>query len=153
MNPMDLHILIVDDEPANRQVLEQALTAFGHGATVAEDGPAALELLARSCFDAVLLDLHMPLMSGLEVLRRFRAARGPNRETPAVCVTADVLTRRPDAYLDLGFQAFLAKPVQIAKLAAVIDKITASSIAEQRRLRTAAKLAALHRRMGALPLP
>lgn len=149
---MDLRILIVDDEPSNRQVLEQALTAFGHSASAAADGPAALELLAGSRFDAVLLDLHMPLMSVLEVLRRFRAVAGPNRQAPAVCVTADVLTRRPDAYLDLGFQAFLAKPVQLAKLAAVIDRVTASSIEVQRRQRTAARLAALQRRMGALPL-
>lgn len=149
---MDLRILIVDDEPSNRQVLEQALTAFGHSASLATDGPAALELLAASRFDAVLLDLHMPLMSGLEVLRRFRATTGPNRQAPAVCVTADVLTRRPDAYLDLGFQAFLAKPVQLAKLAAVIDRITASPIEAQRRQRTAARLAALQRRMGDLPL-
>ena len=105
---MDLRILIVDDEPNNRRVLEQALTAFGHVTATAADGPAALKLLAAARFDAVLLDLHMPQLSGLDVLRRLRTGPGPNREVPAVCVTADVLTRRPDAYLDLGFQAFLA---------------------------------------------
>lgn len=148
---MDLRILIVDDEPRNRQVLEQALSAFGHVTSSAPNGAAALEQLSRTRFDALLLDLHMPQMSGLEALRRLRAGEGPNREIPAVCVTADVLTRRPDAYLDLGFQAFLAKPVQIARLAAVIDKVTASSIAEQRNQRTAAKLAALHRRVSGSP--
>jgi CheY-like chemotaxis protein len=148
---MDLRILIVDDEPNNRQVLEQALSAFGHVTSAAPDGEAALELLAGSPFDAVLLDLHMPLMSGLDALRRLRAAPGPNRETPAVCVTADVLTRRPDAYFDLGFQAFLAKPVQLARLAAIIDRVTSSSIEDQRQQRTAAKLAALRRRVGDTP--
>lgn len=149
---MDLRILIVDDEPTNRQVLDQALTAFGHVTTAAGDGPEALELLAGGQFDVVLLDLHMPQMSGLDVLSRLRAEPGPNREAPAVCVTADVLTRRPDDYLDLGFQAFLAKPVQIARLAAVIDRVTASPIEAQRQQRTAAKVAALRRRMDALPL-
>jgi CheY-like chemotaxis protein len=149
---MDLRILIVDDEPTNRQVLEQALTAFGHATAMAGDGPQALEMLAGSSFDAVLLDLHMPQLSGLDVLDRMRAEPGPNQETPAVCVTADVLSRRPDDYLDLGFQAFLAKPVQIAKLAAAIDRVTATSIEEQRRMRTAVKLAGLQRRVGALPL-
>jgi two-component system, sensor histidine kinase len=148
---MDLRILIVDDEPNNRQVLEQALGALGHVTSSAPNGSAALEQLARTRFDALLLDLHMPQMSGLEALRRLRRGTGPNCETPAVCVTADVLTRRPDAYFDLGFQAFLAKPVQIAKLAAVIDKVTASSIGAQRQQRTVAKLAALRRRMGGSP--
>ncbi|HEX2558836.1 response regulator [Phenylobacterium sp.] len=148
---MDLRILIVDDEPSNRQVLEQALSAFGHAASTAPNGEAALELLAGSPFDAVLLDLHMPLMSGLDALRRLRGAPGPNRETPAVCVTADVLTRRPDAYFDLGFQAFLAKPVQLARLAAVIDRVTSCSIETQRQQRTAVKVAALRRRMGDTP--
>lgn len=149
---MDLRILIVDDEPTNRQVLEEALTAFGHATTSASDGAQALELLASGRFDAVLLDLHMPQMSGLDVLDRMRAGPGPNRQVPAVCVTADVLSRRPDDYLDLGFQAFLSKPVQIAKLAAVIDRVTASPLEAQREQRTAAKLAALRRRMDALPL-
>lgn len=149
---MDLRILIVDDEPNNRRVLDHALTAFGHASTMASDGPEALQMLAGSSFDVVLLDLHMPQMSGLDVLRALRSARGPNREVPAVCVTADVLTRRPDAYLDLGFQAFLAKPVQIAKLAGVIDRVTASSIEAQRQQRIEAKLAAVRRRLDALPL-
>lgn len=149
---MDLRILIVDDEPSNRQVLEQALIAFGHATAMAADGGAALDLLAASRFDAMLLDLHMPRMNGIEVLQRLRAGNGPNCDLPAVCVTADVLTRRPDAYLDLGFQAFLAKPVQIAKLAAVIDRVTASSIQAQHEQRTAAKLAALRRRMEGVTL-
>ncbi|MDX9998563.1 MAG: response regulator [Phenylobacterium sp.] len=148
---MDLRILIVDDEATNRQVLDQAVRAFGHTTTLARDGPEALALLAAGRFDAVLLDLHMPQLSGLDVLERMRAEPGPNQDTAAVCVTADVLSRRPDEYLDLGFQAFLAKPVQIAKLAAVIDRVTAASIEDQRQQRTVAKLAALRRRMDARP--
>lgn len=144
----NLHILTVDDEPTNRHVLEQALVAFGHGATTADSGETALELLRVTPFDAILMDLHMPRMSGLQALQALRRREGPNRLTPAICVTADVLTRRPDAYLDLGFQGFLAKPVQLAKLAAMIDRVTSASIEEQRQARIAAKVAALQRRMG-----
>jgi CheY-like chemotaxis protein len=143
-----LRILIVDDEPTNQRVLHQAVSAFGHDATVAESGEAALELCAGQPFDAILMDLHMPRMSGLEAVQALRDGDGANRETPAICVTADVLSRRPQEYLDLGFQGFLAKPVSLAKLAAMIDKVTSMSLEALRAERTAAKVAALQRRMG-----
>ena len=65
-------ILIVDDDTALRQALATALTDLGHRAAKAEDGAAALAWLARNKADAVLLDLRMPGMDGLEVLRRIR---------------------------------------------------------------------------------
>jgi two-component system, sensor histidine kinase len=145
---MTLHILVVDDEPTNQHVLQQALIAFGHEAAVAASGPEALELLGVTKFDAVLMDLHMPRMSGLEAVKALREGDTLNRDTPAICVTADVLTRRPHDYLDLGFQGFLAKPVSLAKLAAMIDKVTSMSLEALRAERTAAKVAALQRRVA-----
>lgn len=145
---MTLHILAADDDATNRRVMTQALTAFGHAVETADDGHAALEMLAARPFDLVLLDLHMPELSGLDVLERLRTMEGPNRFTPALCITADVLTRRPSEYLELGFEEFLAKPVQLAKLAAAIDRVAAAG-QEQRRARLRAKLAALRRRAGA----
>ena len=145
---MTLKILVVDDEPTNQHVLQQALIAFGHDATVADSGAEALQLLLAAKYDAVLMDLHMPKMSGLQAVEALRAGDSLNRDTPVICVTADVLTRRPGDYLDLGFQGFLAKPVSLAKLAAMIDKVTSMSLEELRAERTAAKLAALQRRIG-----
>ncbi len=140
--------LVVDDDPTNRLILAQALAALGHSVSEAPDGHSALRLLAFEPVDLVLLDLHMPRQSGLDVLRELRAFEGPNRFVPAICVTADVLSRRPFEYLDLGFHDFLAKPVQIAKLAVAVDGALSTSIEQLRRDRLNAKVAALRARMG-----
>jgi CheY-like chemotaxis protein len=147
---MPAHILIADDDPTNRMVLHQALSALGHRTSLAADGPTALEILAFEAVDLALLDLHMPRQSGLDVLRELRQFEGPNRFIPAICVTADVLSRRPDEYLDLGFQDFLAKPVQLGKLAVAVDKALLHSVEKLRREGVASKLAALRKRFEGL---
>src|SRR6478672_5728293 len=65
-------ILVVDDNPANRDALSRRLERRGYHVTTAEDGPSALGLCAQRPFDLVLLDVMMPGMNGLEVLQRLR---------------------------------------------------------------------------------
>ncbi|HEY9218020.1 MAG TPA: response regulator [Phenylobacterium sp.] len=141
------HILVADDDPTNRAVFEQALGALGHRVTLAEDGPAALRILAFQAVDLALLDLHMPRLSGVDVLRELRASEGPNRWVPAICISADVMSRLPSEYLDLGFQDFLAKPVQLAKLATTVNRALSQSIAKLKREQLGAKLAGLRAAM------
>lgn len=144
---MAAHILVVDDDATNRTVLEQALVALGHRVTLAPDGSAALQILTFESVDLVLLDLHMPRLNGMDVLRELREFEGPNRFVPAICVTADVFSRRPDEYLDLGFNGFLAKPVQIGRLAAMVERALSDSVEKLRRDRLDRKLAALKLRV------
>lgn len=77
-------ILIVDDDRALRRAIATALTDLGHEAAEAGDGEAALAWLSRHAADAVLLDLRMPGMDGMDVLRRIRAKPSP----PPVAVLA-----------------------------------------------------------------
>jgi CheY-like chemotaxis protein len=120
-----LCILHVDDDPMNLRVVEEILTAFGHRAVKASSGPEALEQLGRQIFDVVLMDIHMPGMSGIEVVERLRASVGPERQTPVIALTADVFTRRPDEYLALGFCDFVGKPILVSGLAAAIARAAA----------------------------
>ena len=112
-----LSILIVDDNPVNLKVLDQILAAFGHQVTKAGDGPEALAAAARRPFDVILLDIQMPGMSGVEALKALRETDGPNRETRALAVTADVLSRDRGGYLSLGFCGHIAKPIRVNDLA------------------------------------
>ncbi len=144
---MSAHILVADDDRTNRTVLEQALVLLGHRVTLAEDGQSALQSLTFESVDLALLDLHMPKQSGVDVLRELRAFDGPNRWVPAICVSADVMSRLPSDYLDLGFQGFLAKPVQLARLAATVDRALSQSIAKRHREQLDTKLAGLKTRM------
>jgi two-component system NtrC family response regulator len=78
------NILIIDDEPAIREAVSETLTDLGHSPTAVADGTAALSWLEQHHADAVLLDLRMPGMDGMEVLRRISS-----ETPPAVCRNTD----------------------------------------------------------------
>jgi len=107
--PMD--ILVVDDIAANRQIAQAMLEAAGHRVTLAEDGPAALAALARQRFDAVLLDIQMPLMDGFETARRIRAMDPPANAVTIIALTASALPEQVEAARKAGMDAHLAKPL------------------------------------------
>ncbi len=121
-----LRILHVDDDPMNLRVVDEILGAFGHHAVAASSGQEALDHLGREAFDLVLLDIHMPGMTGLEVIERLRRSVGPERRTPVIALTADVFTLRPDEYRALGFNDFVSKPILVTTLLAAIAKATAA---------------------------
>ena len=115
-----LRILHVDDHPANRRLVRDVLLAFGHDPIDASSGAEALAELVRRPFDVVLMDINMPGMSGIEVVRRLRAAAGPERRTPVIALTSE-FDRTPEDYLALGFNGFVAKPFAISCLAEAIQ--------------------------------
>jgi CheY-like chemotaxis protein len=103
-------VLIVDDEPVNRIVLRAMLECFGAAVIEAADGVEALELLTTAACDMVFTDVHMPKMSGLELMRQLRAAPGPNNQTICVAVTADT-TIAASVFEDCGLDGFMHKPI------------------------------------------
>jgi CheY-like chemotaxis protein len=125
-NPGDggrpLKVLHVDDDPMNLRVVQEILAAFGHQAVMACSGGEALERLALEGFDVVLLDIHMPGMTGLDVIQRLRGCDGPQRDVPVIALTADVYSRRPAEYLALGFNDFMSKPILVSSLMAAIRR-------------------------------
>lgn len=127
-----LRVLHVDDDPMNLRVVQEILTAFGHIAIMASSGREALEHLGSEAFDVVLMDIHMPEMSGLEVVERLRASVGPERNTPVIALTADVLSRRPQDYAALGFNDFVSKPILVSGLMASVQR--AAGVAAPRAL-------------------
>lgn len=116
LKDLNLKVLAVDDEPANRRVFEQIFEACGAEATTATCGAEALSILKVRAIDLLLVDLHMPGMSGLELIRLLRTSSFPSCEAPAIAVTADVYSYRRADYLRLGFDDFLPKPVPVASL-------------------------------------
>ena len=120
-----LKVLHVDDDPMNLRVVQEILGGFGHQAVMACSGAEALERLSVETFDIVLLDIHMPGMTGLEVITRLRATPGPERNIPVIALTADVYSRRPAEYVALGFNDFVSKPILVSGLMASIRRCTA----------------------------
>ena len=109
------HVLVVDDEPAVRRALERALRLESYDVELAADGEEALDVLASSPVDAVILDVAMPRLDGLEVCRRMRNA---GDRTPVLMLTArDAIDDRVKG-LDVGADDYLVKPFALRELQA-----------------------------------
>jgi two-component system response regulator MprA len=108
-------VLVVDDEPAVRRALERALMLESYDVELAADGREALDRLAEHPADAVILDVMMPGIDGLEVCRRLRAA---GDRTPVLMLTArDAIDDRVTG-LDAGADDYLVKPFALRELQA-----------------------------------
>ncbi len=106
-----LRVLVVDDCSVNRALARTLLTRLGVVVSEAEDGPTALERAAVQPFDAILMDIRMPGLSGHQALTALRKSRGPNAEAPVLAFTANVgpeerAVRRLDR-----FDGIVRKPV------------------------------------------
>ncbi len=110
-----MRILVVDDDPAVSGALQRALRLDGYEVTLAADGPQALEELAIRPPDAMILDIGLPTIDGLDVCRRMRAA---SDDTPVLMLTArDAVQDRVEG-LDAGADDYLVKPFALAELLA-----------------------------------
>jgi two-component system response regulator MprA len=110
-----MQILIVDDEPAVRSSLSRALQLKGYGIGLAGDGGRALALARDARYDAVVLDVMMPGIDGIEVCRRLRHS---GDDTPILMLTARDAVRDRVAGLDAGADDYLVKPFALEELLA-----------------------------------
>ncbi len=109
----DLAVLVVDDDADAREFEREALAAAGYQVRTATGGSEALEMLEGGAFDAVLLDVRMPGMDGLEVIRRYRASGG---RAPIVVLSALAGSDDVVRAMRLGASDYLTKPVEPAEL-------------------------------------
>jgi DNA-binding response OmpR family regulator len=100
-------VMIVEDDESAREMMDAVLSQAGFQVATAASGEAALELLHRSRFSLVLLDVHMPRIDGLAVLAAMRALR---RKPPVLMVSADTQSDVIRRAIDLGCVGYLAKP-------------------------------------------
>jgi len=113
-----MKVLAAEDNATNRIILQSMLQALGVETVIVADGAEALNSFQRGSYDAVLLDIAMPGMDGLDTLEALTAlARDLGRPEPrAIAVTANVMTHQVDEYLGHGFAAVVAKPIRIEML-------------------------------------
>ena len=122
-----LAILIADDHAANRKVLQRLLEKAGHKVTSVDGGEAVLDAVAAADYDAIIADLHMPTVSGLDMLKQLRVMQaGSPTRTPVLILSADVTPEAIQACQQAGARAFLSKPVAAARLLDALAEIAAS---------------------------
>lgn len=113
----NLHILVVEDEPSNREIAEVILTSHGYRVTCAENGQEALRLCHQedAVFDAVLMDVLMPVMDGLEATRRLRG-NPKTQDLVIICVSAKASGSDQGAGLSAGCDSYVRKPYKRKEL-------------------------------------
>ena len=126
------HYLIVDDNVLNLDVLERMLELEGARATRAGDGRQALERLRTQAgdFDAVLMDVQMPVLDGLSATRALRGERGLTR-LPVIAITAGVLKEEQQRAREAGVDDLLPKPVELEHLVAVLRRWAPRNVAKE----------------------
>ncbi|MAA98405.1 MAG: hypothetical protein CMN86_08935 [Stappia sp.] len=118
-------VLLVEDTATNRMVAEDLLTRWGCRHRSAVDGLEALGAIETGRFDAVLMDVTMPGMSGYEVARRVRRGRSENRDVPIIALTAHTGEEAREKAREAGMTAFATKPVDSRELAALLARVLA----------------------------
>jgi PAS domain S-box-containing protein len=120
-----LSLLLAEDDKVSKMVIQQYLRELNHVADFAADGQQALDLFARKRYDAVLMDIQMPVMDGVEATRRIREMEaGSGRYTPVIAITAHALDGDREKYLAAGLDEYIAKPVRIGELQAILELVT-----------------------------
>jgi CheY-like chemotaxis protein len=120
------HILLVEDNEINRVVAREMLIAAGHTVTEAQNGRIAVDLAEVHRFDLILMDISMPVMDGRSATRAIRAGKGASSNTPIVALTANAMAEEQQAFLSVGMNEILTKPLTREGLLRVISKHIAS---------------------------
>ncbi len=118
-------VLVVDDHPTNRIVLQHQLRALGYAAEALEDGEQALQFWRDRKVGLLITDCHMPRLSGYELARSIRAEearQGDGRRLPIIACTANALDGEAEACFAAGMDSYLSKPVEVTALMAALDR-------------------------------
>ncbi len=116
-------ILVAEDTPMNQELMLAVLKGMGHKADVVADGAAAIAALADTTFDIVLMDMQMPVMDGVEAIRRIRALGAVFAALPIAALTANVDTVAVERCRAAGATAHLGKPFQPEELQDLIQEL------------------------------
>ncbi|GAA0545536.1 signal transduction histidine kinase/CheY-like chemotaxis protein [Rhizomicrobium palustre] len=107
-----LYILLAEDNRVNQDVAQAILARAGHRVDIVENGRKAVEAVRRNHYDAVLMDVQMPELDGIEAVRQIRALPPPLSEVPVIAMTANAMEGAREEYLAAGMDDYIAKPIQ-----------------------------------------
>jgi CheY-like chemotaxis protein len=111
-------LLLVDDHPINRMVLQRQVSALGYASTIVENGVEALEKWSTGDYAAIVTDCNMPEMNGYELARNVRQCeeRNGHERTPIIACTANALGGEAERCFEAGMDDYLAKPIELKQL-------------------------------------
>jgi len=130
----NIHILVADDYEINRRLVERYLKNDGFSVHLVDDGHKAVKAFRRGRFDLILMDMQMPGMDGVAAVKKIREIEILEKEviggrtTPIVAMTADTSPKARERCLAAGMDAFVTKPLRLAKLRSRIEALIPQSV-------------------------
>jgi two-component system sensor histidine kinase RpfC len=128
-----IKVLIAEDSQVNRLILEQYLVNHGIDVISADDGDIALEYCEDHTFDAAIVDMQMPRIGGLDMIKEYNAGYGINHKMPFIVLTANVTEDAKRQCEIAGAAAYLQKPIEEKKLLELLFKLTKKEHSEERQ--------------------
>ena len=121
-------ILLVEDNPINQKLAITLLTRRGYRVTLAQDGQQAVEALSGRSFAAVLMDMQMPVMDGIDATRKIRAMENDRHgaRVPIIAMTANAMQGDRERCLEAGMDDYIAKPIKPDQLFERLSRWTKS---------------------------
>lgn len=116
-------ILLVEDNEINRNIVREMLESEGALVTEAINGQEAVRVAGGDRFSAILMDISMPVMNGVDATRQIRSQVGLNKETPILALTAHAMAEEHEQFMDAGMQGCLNKPVSQSSLALALRDV------------------------------
>ncbi|WP_042444521.1 ATP-binding protein [Azospirillum sp. B510] len=146
-----LRLLLAEDNDINRMLVVAMMSRAGHRIDAVTDGRAALDAIAAADYDALILDMEMPVLDGRATARAIRRMDGPVARIPIVGLSADAMPEHRDGHMAAGLDAYLTKPIDWDQLNAVLIDL-ATRPQEGRVAPVPSRPAAEGSRFSALPL-
>jgi PAS domain S-box-containing protein len=115
------NILIAEDNVVNQKILQKMISQLGYSSSIANNGKEAIESVKRNQIHAVLMDLQMPELDGLEATKIIRGLGDFEKQLPIIAITAHSFKSDKDKCLEAGMNDHLAKPIQVKELERVLD--------------------------------
>jgi CheY-like chemotaxis protein len=121
-----LSILVVEDNAINLRLITAALTRAGHNVDMAMDGAAALEKFQQNAYDAILMDIMMPVMDGISAtieIRKVEVLRNPDnpKRVKIVAITANAFEDDRSKFFEAGMDYYMNKPIEIEELHRILN--------------------------------
>ena len=118
-----LRILVAEDNPINQKVITAQLAQFGQRAEVVNNGAEAIAKLNETEYDLVILDILMPVMDGEEAIKTIRKSKPKIAQHYCIALTASTYQNQRERLLNLGFDAFLSKPLSLSELSSALNEV------------------------------
>ena len=130
-----LQILVAEDNETNQKVINKMLEYAGHNADIVTNGEQVLDAIDEKDYNLIIMDMHMPVMGGIEALKILRFMSTDNeKHVPIIMLTANATKEASDQCLEAGADAYLTKPIESEKLLKTINSLLSDKILPEKRV-------------------